>query len=77
MGQETSGVVKSGFKDFAGQDLAMGDRVVWAEGGRYAGLRGPYFVRGFTPKMVRVGMPDWEKNHSVMARNLVKVPHAN
>ncbi|PLP55524.1 hypothetical protein CYK37_29995 [Mesorhizobium loti] len=41
-------------KDYIGNVLAEGDRVVHGVGGRYGGLSGPYYVHSFTPKMVRL-----------------------
>lgn len=63
-------------KDYIGQPLSQGDRVVHGVGGRYGGLSGPYFVHSFTPKMVRIGRnAGGEFSKIVPSGNLVKVPH--
>lgn len=63
-------------KDFVGQSLIVGDRVVHGVGGRRGGLSGPYYVHSFTPKMVRLSRK-WEVGAKpstiVPASNLVKV----
>ena len=64
-------------KDFIGQDLNVGDRVVHGVGGRYGGLDGPHFVHSFTAKMVRIARKPGEDAaiwSRVPSTNLVKVP---
>lgn len=62
-------------RDYIGQPLNVGDRVVHGVGGRYGGLSGPYFVHSFTPKMVRVvrSMDQEQRPGIVPSSNLVKV----
>lgn len=60
-------------KDFIGQDLNVGDRVVHGSVVS-GGLAGPYFVTAFTPKMVKVARTmgaSWSS--CVPSSNLVKV----
>jgi len=42
-------------KDVANQELEVGDRVVYQNGGRHPGLR-VATIKGFTPKMVRTNL---------------------
>lgn len=58
--------------DSDGQELKPGDRVLWCKHGRYGGMRIRY-VRGFTPKMVRVSRePDSDRTTNVTAGRLIK-----
>lgn len=41
-------------QDYMGEDLKIGDMVVFAGGSRRAGLHGPYVVHSFTEKRVRL-----------------------
>lgn len=62
-------------KDFIGQDLNVGDRVVHGVGGRSGGLSGPYIVHSFSPKQVRIARKKTADTVSscVPSHNLVKV----
>ncbi len=62
-------------KDFVGQELNVGDKIVHGVGGRGGGLSGPYIVASFTPKMVRVKRVGSTSEYSscVPPHNLVKV----
>lgn len=63
-------------KDFSGQTLETGDRVVHARSGRGGGFTGKFYVHSFTPEMVRIsrgkGGDPWS---TVNPTNLVKIPH--
>lgn len=63
-------------KDFIGQELSVGDKIVHGVGGRGGGLSGPYLVASFTPKMVRVRRVGSTSEYTsvVPPHNLVKVP---
>lgn len=62
-------------KDYAGQTLAVGDRVVHARSGRGGGFTGKFYVHSFTAAMVRISLRnDPDPCSTVNPFNLVKVP---
>lgn len=63
-------------KDFIGQELSVGDRVVHGVGGRYGGLDGPYYIHSFSPKQVRICRAKSRDKVAacVPSANLVKLP---
>lgn len=64
-------------KDFLGQDLTPGSKVVWSNMA-YAGFEGTFEVLGCSPKMVRIHRPDAkykfdQQPRSVDPKNLIVV----
>jgi hypothetical protein len=64
-------------KDYIGQTLKVGDRVVHARSGRGGGFTGTFYVHSFTAVMVRIaaGFRSADVYSTVTPSNLVKVPY--
>lgn len=63
-------------RDYIGQNLKVGDRVVHARSGRGGGFTGKFYVHSFTTEMVRISRYNEPDPCSTVNRyNLVKVPH--
>ena len=59
------------FRDFVGQELQVGDKVVYQSGGRYPDLHKATVV-GFTEKMVRIAKKGCRSTTNVYSYKLVK-----